>query len=202
MVEAVTHFSSTQIELRIEVEGLEGDDLKRKQAHNENVARVDSALAAAISKSRTAFPDCRSVKLSQIKKMREEIQQRVLELLQERVVVAEDRVGILDSFETGLQTQINAAEKQLETTITAVKKSLNKAGVSVESQPAWPANDTAAEIQFNHQVNRSQPVRDAKAALEQAESRMGRLNTLRIQSDTAILRTHEELSAFVQQLCR
>ena len=193
---------SMRVELRIEVEGLTGADLAKRQQHNERVSKIETAIAGQLSQAESKFPDCRKLKINEIRKFRDESQQRTLELLQERVLVAEDRAEILESFEQAFQKCIDLAEKERDKAIKEVAKGLQKTGISAESNPVHQHDPRAAEIQFSHQVNRSQFVRDAKVNLKTAEDNMARLNTLRMQADTVISRSVEDLQVFVRQLSR
>jgi len=189
-------------ELRIELEGLSGDELKTKLTHNLNVERIEAAIAGQLARLDSAFRDCATLKLSQITKRRDELQQQLLELLQERALVAKARLVLLDSFEGYFQKALDAAEAELETAKKKAVKQLHTAGISAESNPIYHQNSGAAQTQFDGHVQKSQFVRAAKAALQVAEDQMARLNTLRIQSDIPIGRTVDDLRAFVHQLLR
>ncbi len=189
-------------DLRIELEGLTGTELEKRQQHNERVSQVENAIAGRLAQVAAKFPDCRKLKITEIRKFRDESQQRTLELLQERVSVAEERAEILESFEQAFQKCIDAAEKEHAKAINDVTKKLKNAGISAELNPVHQHDPRAAEIQIGHQVNRSQFVRDSKATLQSSEDNMARLNTLRMQAGSVITRAVEELQTFVRQLCK
>jgi dsDNA-specific endonuclease/ATPase MutS2 len=190
------------VELRIEIEGLTGPELEKRQQFNERVTQIETAIAGQLSQAESKFPDCRKLKIAAIRKFRDESEQRTLELLQERVSVAEERAEILESFEQAFQKCIDAAENERDKAIKDATKGLHKTGISAESNPVYKHDSNAAEIQFSHQVNKSQFVRDAKVNVQTAEDNMARLNTLRMQADTVIKRTVDDLQAFVRQLCK
>lgn len=188
--------------LRIEISGLEGHELQAKTKHNETVSRIESSISAHVARLDAAFTDCLNLKIAQIRKARDDQQQRLLELLQERARLAEERLAILDTFETHFQKAIDTAEKELETASKKAVKQLHNAGISAESNPVAKHDAGAAEIQFGHQVSKSSYVREAKANLRSAEDAMARLNTLRIQSDLPMKETLDQLKAFVHELLR
>lgn len=189
-------------ELKLNLSGFDGQELKAIEGHNERVDSIESAIAAQFSKVESGLPDCRTMKLSDARKLRDTIQQRTLELLQERATMAEDRVSIMDGLEASLQKALDAAEKELGKAREQTRKGLEKVGISAASNPVAHHDARAAEIQFDHQIQKSQLVRDAQRDLNEAEANMARLNTSRMQADIAIKATLDDLQAFVRQLCK
>ncbi len=193
---------TTANELKLNLSWFDGQEQKAIEEFNQRVESIESALAVQFSRLESGLPDCRTIKLSDARKLRDAIQQRTLELLQERASMAEERVATMDGLEASLQKALDAAEKELGKAREQTRKALEKAGISAASNPVAHHDTRAAEIQFNHQVQKSQLVRDAQRAVDEAEANMARLNTSRIQADIAIKATLDDLQAFVRQLCK
>ncbi len=187
-------------ELRIELEGISGPHLDATTNFNTQVARIEAAIAD--QNVEPEFPDCRTLKASQIQKMRGERQQATLELLQQRVATADERAGILESFEGHFQKALDTAEAALEAATKKAAKQLCTAGLAPETSRVYHANPGAAEVQFGNQVRQSEFVRNARAALATAEDQSARFNSARLQSESLIHRANDALRAFVRELLK
>lgn len=186
--------------LKIQISGLNGPERQTLNKHNERVTQIESDLTAALADSERIADDCRAKKLSDIRKRRSESTEQIFELLKARIILAEERVPLLESFELSLQKSLDEAQKAYDKACRDVIKGLQKVGISAETHPSHRTNSEAAERVVRHRANESVIVRDATAALNEAQNDMARLNTLRLHGDNLITVTTEDLQTFVRQV--
>jgi len=112
--------------------------------------------------------DAETVSFDELCERQDTVRSGELRLAQAAVILSRDYVGHVEKRLPELKAAQAQAAADLEKTEKAVAKKLNAAGVSIETQPAWPHNAAAAAITFGHRVHESTDWRAAKAAAVEA----------------------------------
>jgi hypothetical protein len=125
----------------------------------------DAALAA----QRTALTaDVETVAAATLRERRDAVQDAELGQAKSTLALARDYVSFAEARTEGLKAAAEKASANLAKVEGVVVKKLNGAGVSVQSQAAWPANTPAAERTFMQQVHQSAEYASAKTAADAA----------------------------------
>lgn len=114
--------------------------------------------------------------------------------------LAVERQVILESIEDSMRKNLHAAVTEQGKTRARIEKALEKAGLGVQSMPSAGVNPPAAMIQFNHQVDKSSDVRQAREIADQAQLAVDMLDEALRECINVELRQRSRLKALTRQL--
>jgi len=142
----------------------------------------------------------RTMKFIDFRKFRDDHQQRMLGLLQERQALAESRKELLEIFEASLTKDQEAAESEFEKAWKLVEKGLQKVGVTVENHKAYAVNPDGARNEIARQIRATPSVRTAQAALDDATLHVNRVREVQKTCDEVIQQTSADLFEYASML--
>jgi len=119
-------------------------------------------------KQHSADDELKKLSVETLAEHRAARQSEWLKLHQGRLQLERQQLPLLEALTPELDEQSASAEKALDAARTKVRSTLNSVGVSAGTMPAASAAPTAAENQFNYQVEHTPLVADARRAHAQA----------------------------------
>lgn len=157
------------------------------------IVRTEHELVTIVDDNPDA---CFSELATQAGKLRADLHGHHRSLVQHAV----ERQQILESIEGPLRKNLLATVTELEKTRARIGKALEKAGLGLQNMPSAAVNPPAALIQFNHHVEGSSDVKQARAVADQAHLAVSMLDTALRHCIDVELRQRQRLKAVARSL--
>ncbi|BBO32506.1 hypothetical protein [Lacipirellula parvula] len=161
--------------------GLTPGCLADDAGHNESVSAWNADAVKYAEAKAHCCDNPETVTVEQLATRREAINRSELTLSQRAVLLQREFVERATIRAGELKTFRETCDEGLVETEKAVVVKLNAAGVSVESQPAYPDNGEAAKVAFSHLVRQSSEWQAANAkagtAVEQHQAAVAEVTT-------------------------
>ena len=170
------------------LEFLADADRKPVDDFNAAISQNASDIQRELEKPCVTLEQASGMTYSKIQKQRDEVQSRLLTLLQQRVKLAESRRSIISGFVGAPQAAEEAARAAFDKAWQAAEKSLRKAGVS-----------EAVEAVFKVSVRATVPVREAQATLDAASAACRTFSALLGATESAGKVAANDLIEFVRE---
>lgn len=144
------------------------------ESFNESVKKNAAEITRELEPWKGTVQQAQGITIEKIQKLRDDRQQRLLTLFQQRVKFAEQRRALIQKFKDVPEANLQAARTDFEKAWQAAEKALRKAGIP-----------DAVEAVFKANVRQTQPVRNAQAALDAASRGCQNFAALRDMPDNA-----------------
>lgn len=138
--------------------------------YNESVAAYYGDFEKFEAARAHRFDGAETVTFADLAKRRDSVNGGELSLAQKAVGITRDYVGREKARAAEIKVYVEGCEENLATTEASVIEKLNVAGISLESQRAYPTNPAAAAVTFNQQVHGSADWKAANAKLSNARA--------------------------------
>ncbi|PQO46719.1 hypothetical protein [Blastopirellula marina] len=144
--------------------------LERVETHNADVAawNADKAKLRA-NRKRILDADPFSIDPATLSATREKLTADYLSLLQREAAIAEATLALLEELAPICHEAEQKALADAEAVLSQVLAKMAKAGITLESQQAWPHNPGAARHQLEHQGKQSSDYRAAYVAAQEVK---------------------------------
>lgn len=141
---------------------------------NKSLKKNAAEITRELEPWKGTVQQAQGITIAKIQTLREERQQRLLTLFQQRVKFAEQRLALIQKFKDVPEANLQTAQTNFDKAWQAAEKALRKAGIS-----------DAVEAVFKVNVRQTERVQEAQAAVDAAARGCQRFAALRDMPDEA-----------------
>lgn len=184
--------------ISIPVNGLSSKTEKKVATHNAQLSKLGKQLRDEEAVVRAIPDDSESASLDELRATRDASLAKQLALRQQLLQTEPRAKELLSVVLEEVAAAAADAEAAHEKARAKVIGQLNRAGHTVESDPAFHANAQAAEIKFEHKVSQSMTIRESRAVTEDARRQLDAARKLGGNLEAAVHPARQELKQFVR----